>query len=79
MSVESVDIGEVLDYRSLWLGGNESGIGVWQAKVRLADRAIEKLEKMLRIAWEETSQEGFFDVLSWDEYLTYLQDKVGET
>ena len=43
-------IPEVKSYRSLWLGGKESGISVWQAKFRLADTALlacaQEIEKL---------------------------------
>ena len=31
---------QVAEYQSLWLGGHESGISVWEAKFRLADAAL---------------------------------------
>ena len=31
---------EVKSYRSLWLGGKETGLSVWNAKFRLADEAL---------------------------------------
>jgi hypothetical protein len=30
----------VQDYCGLWIGGNESGLSVWQAKFKLADAAL---------------------------------------
>ena len=33
-------IPEVARYRSLWLGGMESGIFVWESKMKLADAAL---------------------------------------
>jgi hypothetical protein len=38
------------DYRSLWMGGQESGLELWKIKLKLANKALDLLETMLRLA-----------------------------